>query len=66
VLLVVLEGQATVTLDGVEHLLRAGQALVVEKGRTRKISAGADGVRYLSIHLRRKPLEIGWAAPAKP
>src|SRR5215204_6665758 len=66
VLLVVLEGQATVMLEGDEHLVRAGQALVVEKGRTRKISAGADGVRYLSIHLRRRPLEIGRAAPAKP
>jgi hemerythrin-like domain-containing protein len=59
VLLVVLEGQATVTLDGYEHRVRGGQALVVEKGRARSITAGADGVRYLSIHLRRSPLQIG-------
>jgi hemerythrin-like domain-containing protein len=59
VLLVVLEGEATVTLDGDDHDVRAGQALVVEKGRTRRISAGADGVRYLSIHVRRSPLQIG-------
>jgi quercetin dioxygenase-like cupin family protein len=58
VLLVVLAGQAKVTLDGTERLVRAGEALVVVKGRTRSISAGTDGVRYVSIHRRRGPLQI--------
>jgi quercetin dioxygenase-like cupin family protein len=58
VLLVVLAGQATVTLDGEEHLARAGYAILIEKGSTRSISAGPNGVRYLSIHRRRGPLQV--------
>jgi quercetin dioxygenase-like cupin family protein len=66
VLLIVLEGEATVTLGGDEKLVRAGQAVVVEKGRTRSISAGSDGVRYVSVHLRRGPLQIQPASRARP
>ena len=58
VLLVVLAGQATVTLDDEERLVRAGEAFIVEKGRTRSISAGPEGVRYISVHRRRGPLQI--------
>ena len=64
VLLVVLAGEANVRLDGADLLVRAGQALVVDKGRTRRISAGPEGVRYLAIHLRRGPLQISSARPA--
>jgi hypothetical protein len=34
---------------------------IIAKGRRRKISAGRNGVRYLSVHRRRPPLLI---APA--
>ena len=63
VLLVVLEGDAVVTLDGEPHSVRAGEALVLEKGRARSIAAGPEGVRYLSVHRRRPPLQIGSARP---
>lgn len=58
VILVVLAGAATVTIDGEPRLVRAGEALIVEKGRMRAISAGPDGIRYLSVHRRRAPLQI--------
>ena len=58
VLLVVLEGSAAVAVDGREHALRAAHALLVPKGTTRSIRAGRSGVRYLSVHRRRGPLQI--------
>jgi quercetin dioxygenase-like cupin family protein len=57
-MMVVLAGSATVTIDGEEQPVHAGEALIVEKGRRRGISAGPDGVRYLSVHRRRGPLQI--------
>lgn len=59
VLVFVADGSATVTVDGEERELRRGEALIVEKGRRRSIAAGSHGVRYLSVHLRRPPLQIG-------
>jgi quercetin dioxygenase-like cupin family protein len=58
VILVVLSGTVTVTIDGKPHVVGAGEALVVEKGRRRGLSAGPGGVRYLSVHRRRAPLQI--------
>ena len=58
VLLVVIEGSARLRLDGVEHRLGPAQAIMVEKGRTFGLAAGSAGVRYLSIHRRRPPLEV--------
>lgn len=58
VLLVVVAGSATVTLGAELHAVGAGSALVLEKGRPRSITAGPDGVRYLSVHRRRAPLQI--------
>ena len=58
VLLVALEGDAVVTVDAEERRLAAGQALLVPKGAARGIRAGAGGVRYLSVHRRRGPLQI--------
>jgi quercetin dioxygenase-like cupin family protein len=58
VLVFVVDGSATVTIDGEENELGAGEALIVGKGRARRITAGREGVRYLSAHLRRPPLQI--------
>jgi len=58
VLVVVLEGSAAVTVDGRQHTLGADHALLVPKGAARTIRAGAGGVRYLSVHRRRAPLQI--------
>jgi mannose-6-phosphate isomerase-like protein (cupin superfamily) len=58
VLLAMLEGSAPVSMDGEQHELRGGDAVVVGKGRRRKIIAERGGVRYLSFHRRRPPLQI--------
>jgi quercetin dioxygenase-like cupin family protein len=66
VLVVVLDGSATLTIDDEEHELARGETAIVAKGRSRKITAGGDGVRYLSVHRRRPPLQIAGAAAADP
>jgi mannose-6-phosphate isomerase-like protein (cupin superfamily) len=58
VLVFVVDGSATVTIDGDDRELAAGEAVIVPKGRRRSIGAGRGGVRYLSVHLRRPPLQI--------
>ena len=58
VLLIVIDGSGSVRIDGVEHRLEASQAILVEKGRHFGIVAGDAGVRYLSIHVRRPPLQV--------
>ena len=58
VLLLVLEGDGVVWIDGVEHHLARGQALLISKGRSRAIEAGAAGIRYLSVHIRRHGMQI--------
>ena len=59
VLYVVLDGAATLTLDGEERALEAGGALIVPKGVRRALVAGPDGVRYVTSHRRRGGLQIG-------
>ena len=62
VVLVVLEGSATVTIEGVTHEVPSGAALVIDKGRARSIAAGPNGVRYLTVHRRRPPLQVSRSA----
>ncbi len=64
VLLVVLDGSASLCIDGEERELARGEAAIVANGQRRKITAGPDGVRYLSIHRRRAPLQISRSAAA--
>jgi mannose-6-phosphate isomerase-like protein (cupin superfamily) len=58
VLYVLVEGGGTLVLDGEERSVRAPAAFVVEKGRRRRLVAGPGGIRYLTAHLRRPPLQI--------
>ncbi|MCW2999766.1 MAG: Cupin 2, conserved barrel [Solirubrobacterales bacterium] len=58
VLLVVLEGTAEVVIGDEEHHLAGGSALLVERGASRVFRAGAGGVRVLSVHRARGPLQI--------
>ena len=58
VLYVVLDGSATLTVDGEPRGLGAGEATIVDKGTRRAIVAGPDGVRYLTAHTRRAGLEL--------
>jgi len=65
VILVVLDGTVEVQLDGESRLARAGEVVVLEKGRRRQIKAGPAGVRYLTVHRRREGLDIA-SAPGAP
>jgi hypothetical protein len=58
VLIVVTDGSGFATIDGQKHPLHRHHALLIRKRARRQIIAGADGLRYLSIHLRRGPLQI--------
>jgi quercetin dioxygenase-like cupin family protein/hemerythrin-like domain-containing protein len=62
VLVLVLAGSAFVTIDGTPHEMHAGDVVIVEKGLSRGITAGAEGVRYVSVHRRRAPLQIATAS----
>lgn len=58
VLLVVVEGTGRATIDGVTHELAAGDPLVIAKGSRRSIEAGPGGIRYVTAHVKRPPLQI--------
>ncbi|HET9607955.1 MAG TPA: cupin domain-containing protein [Acidimicrobiales bacterium] len=59
VLVIVLAGAVTVTVDGATHEMAAGAAGVVPRGAARAVRAGAEGARYLSIHRARGALQVG-------
>jgi quercetin dioxygenase-like cupin family protein len=56
VLLVALEGSAALRVDGADHELFEDELILLPRGCTRSLTAGPDGVRYLSIYRRRGPL----------
>jgi quercetin dioxygenase-like cupin family protein len=58
VLVVVLDGRGSAVIDGESHRLVAGSALLIPRGARRAITADDTGVRYLSVHRRRGPLQI--------
>jgi quercetin dioxygenase-like cupin family protein len=64
VLMVVLEGTGVAVVDEERHALAPGSLLLLEKGRSRAIVAGPDGLSYLSVHRRRGPLQL--EAPPTP
>ncbi|MGE5690950.1 MAG: cupin domain-containing protein [Pseudomonadota bacterium] len=61
VLLVVVDGTGAVEVDGEAHAVAAGDAVLVPKGRRRRVVAGADGIRYLTVHRRRGGLQVARA-----
>ncbi len=49
--------------DGVaEHVNSERDVLIIPKRSCRRIVAGTEGLRYLSVHLRRGPLQIEGAS----
>jgi quercetin dioxygenase-like cupin family protein len=58
VVMVVLEGAAEVEIDSERIDVLHGEVVVIEKGRLRRITAGPEGVRYLSVHRRRLGIVI--------
>ena len=57
-MIVVVAGGGVATLDGVAHEVHSGHAVVCRRGQRRSLAAGPEGIRYLSVHLRRGGLEI--------
>ena len=58
VAIVVLEGSGTLAVDGGEHDLRAGMLAIVPRGATRRVVAGPEGLRCVTVHRRRGGLGI--------
>ena len=58
ILIVVLAGSAEVAVGARTRTLREGEPLIVPKGEPHQIRAGSEGVRYLSAHRRRPPLQV--------
>ena len=56
VLLIVVGGGGTLVIDGRPVTLRAPQLVLVPRGANRGITAGPEGLRYVSVHLRREGL----------
>lgn len=63
VLIVVVGGSGTITVDGTAIAVSEEQCLVIPQGTHRSIRSGPDGIRYLSAHRRREPLTLGRARP---
>src|SRR5688572_8371602 len=59
VLVVVLVGAVTATVDGAEQHLGPHQAVLLPRGARRALRAGDAGARYLTIHAARPPFGIG-------
>lgn len=64
VLLVVVEGSGRLDTDAGAHHLRPHTAALLAKNTRRSLSAGPDGIAYLTVHPRRPGLGIG--APPAP
>lgn len=58
VLLLVLDGTATLVRTDGEEPLRAGVLTWLPHGSTRAVRAGAQGVTYLTVHRRRPGMRI--------
>jgi quercetin dioxygenase-like cupin family protein len=56
VVMVVVAGSATIEVDGVPHAVEDAQLVLLRRGTARRVVAGPDGVRYVSVHRRRDPL----------
>jgi quercetin dioxygenase-like cupin family protein len=64
VLVVVVAGGGTLTVDGDAIALRTGLATVIPKGARRMVEAGPAGLSYLTAHRVRGGLEIRPVSPA--
>jgi quercetin dioxygenase-like cupin family protein len=56
VLIVAVAGNGELVVDDRRIALHAPAAVLIPRGATRAITAGQDGLRYLSVHRRRSGL----------
>ncbi len=77
VLIIVLQGDGALAIDGCQFALAPGFATLIPKGATRSIASGSGGLAYVSVHKRRKrlmptdpatriPQQANLLNPAKP
>ncbi|MGM1028940.1 MAG: cupin domain-containing protein [Actinomycetota bacterium] len=59
VLLHVMAGSGALRSDATELALSAGSIVWLPRRSRREITAGADGLRYLSVHRRKPGLQVG-------
>ena len=59
VAVVAIAGSGTLSVDGTAHVLAAGTLAIVPRGASRRIVAGRDGLRCLTVHRRRGGLGLG-------
>jgi quercetin dioxygenase-like cupin family protein len=64
VLLVVRSGSGELIVDGRRHPLRPDTVVLLPHGTRRALSAGPDGLGYLSVHRRRPAMTPRPARPA--
>lgn len=58
VAMIVLSGSASVCIEGQASELGEGMVVVIPKGTSRGIQAGAAGVAYVNVHRRRRGLTM--------
>ena len=63
VVLVVVAGGGAVVVDGESAPVAAPALVHVPKGSSRSVTAGPDGLAYVTVHRRRGPLTIGGPRP---
>jgi quercetin dioxygenase-like cupin family protein len=49
----------TVTVDQQEHALFTGMLVFIPKGARRSTVSASEDFAYLTVHRRRRPLQIG-------
>ena len=59
VLIVVRTGVGRLSVDGADHDLTPSAVALIPRGTRRSITAGSEGISYLSIHRRRAGLRVG-------
>ncbi|MEW2136497.1 hypothetical protein AB0892_07805 [Streptomyces sp. NPDC005409] len=64
VMLVVVAGGGTLTLDGTPSPLAPGFLGLLPRGTSRSLLAGSEGLLVLTVHRKRRAMSIGRTAPA--
>jgi quercetin dioxygenase-like cupin family protein len=59
VIVVGVSGSGIVTVDQQEHALSAGMLVFIPKGARRATVSTSEDFAYLTVHRRRRPLQIG-------
>jgi mannose-6-phosphate isomerase-like protein (cupin superfamily) len=56
VVMIVLEGEGRIIVNGETYDLEPGRAVIIPKGAMREVQSQSDGFAYLNIHKRRRRL----------